>query len=64
MVLGLRCLRQPYMAPCLYLKNVVARGLSILKIISKRPPIGVMMQEHANAMIRHIITVYFLMVLS
>ena len=51
-------------APCLYVKNIVARGLSVLRILSKRPPIEVMMQEHANAMTRPSITVYFPTVLS
>ena len=33
--------------PCLYLKSIVARGLSISRILSKWPPIGVMQQSHA-----------------
>ena len=49
---------------CLLSENVVARGLSILRILSKRPPIGVMQQEHANAMTRSIISVYFPTTLS
>ena len=33
--------------PCPYLKSKVARGLSITRILSKLPPIGVMQQTHA-----------------
>ena len=44
--------------------NVVARGLSILKILSKLPLIEVMQQEHANAMTGPIISAYFPTTLS
>ena len=34
--------------PCLYLKNAIARGFSISRILCKWPPIEVMQQEHAK----------------
>ena len=33
--------------PCIYLKSIVAQGLSISRILSKWPPIEVMQQSHA-----------------
>ena len=68
----LRSLRQSYKGVlplcekycCLYVKNIIAQGLSVLRILSKQPPIEVMMQEHVNAMTRPSITVYFPTVLS
>jgi len=55
----LRCFRRSHMGALPLSENVVARGLSISRILSKRPSIGVMQEEHANAMTRPIISVYF-----
>ena len=51
-------------APFLYVKNIVARVLNVLRILSKQPPIEVMMQKPANSMMRPILIVYFPKVLS
>ena len=59
-----RCFRRSHMGALPLFKNVVARGLSILRILSKQLPIGVMQQEHANVMTGPIISVYFPMTLS
>ena len=46
--------------PYLYLKNIVARGLSISRILNKWPPTGVMQQSHANGMMGPIFQSVFL----
>ena len=51
----LRCFRRSHMSVLPLSENVVARDLSILRILSKRPPIGVMQQTHANLDVYHIL---------
>ena len=44
----LRCFRWSHMGVLPLSENVVAGGLSILRILSNRPLIGVMQQTHAS----------------
>ena len=60
---NLRFIRRSHMDVLPLSKIVGARGLSILRILSKQPPIGVMQQTHVDEMtgpiLQSIILVYY-----
>ena len=60
----LRCFCRSHMGVLPLSKNVVAQALSIVRILNKRPSIGVMQQVHANEMTGPVLSIYFSTVLS